>query len=78
MQKLRQWVEVVWKLSGGGWLLSIVQASFWRYNFFFVLRYFLISIWRESLCRMAKMTNTKFEVEKFNGKNSFELWKLKM
>ena len=27
---------------------------------------------------MAKMTNTKFEVEKFTGKNNFALWKLKV
>jgi hypothetical protein len=27
---------------------------------------------------MAKMTNSKFKVEKFNGKNNFKLWKLKM
>lgn len=26
---------------------------------------------------MAKISNAKFEVEKFNGKNNFELWKLK-
>ena len=24
------------------------------------------------------MSDTKFEIEKFNGKNNFELWKLKM
>lgn len=27
---------------------------------------------------MEKMSSTKFEIEKFNGKNNFELWKLKM
>jgi hypothetical protein len=27
---------------------------------------------------MEKMKNTRFEVEKFNGNNNFELWKLKM
>jgi hypothetical protein len=27
---------------------------------------------------MAKMQSSKFEVEKFSGKNKFELWKLKM
>jgi hypothetical protein len=27
---------------------------------------------------MAKMQSSKFEVEKFNGKRNFELWKLKM
>ena len=27
---------------------------------------------------MAKMTNTKFEVDKFTGKNNFSLWKLKV
>ena len=27
---------------------------------------------------MAKVQSSKFEVEKFNGKNKFELWKLKM
>jgi hypothetical protein len=27
---------------------------------------------------MAKMQSSKFEVEKFSGKNNFELWKLKM
>jgi hypothetical protein len=27
---------------------------------------------------MAKMQSLKFEVEKFSGKNNFELWKLKM
>ena len=27
---------------------------------------------------MAKMTNAKFEVEKFTGKNNFALWKLKV
>jgi len=27
---------------------------------------------------MAKMQSLKFEIEKFNGKNNFELWKLKM
>jgi hypothetical protein len=26
----------------------------------------------------AKVLSVKFEVEKFNGKSSFELWKLKM
>ena len=24
------------------------------------------------------MSSTKFEIEKFNGKNNFDLWKLKM
>jgi hypothetical protein len=33
---------------------------------------------RRSLCRVMKMTNTKFKVDIFNGKNNFELWKLKM
>ena len=27
---------------------------------------------------MAKMTNARFEVEKFTGKNNFSLWKLKV
>jgi hypothetical protein len=27
---------------------------------------------------MAKVQSSKFEVEKFNGKTNFELWKLKM
>jgi hypothetical protein len=27
---------------------------------------------------MEKVQSSKFEVEKFNGKNNFELWKLKM
>ena len=27
---------------------------------------------------MTKMQSLKFEVEKFNGKSNFELWKLKM
>ena len=27
---------------------------------------------------MARVQSSKFEVEKFSGKNSFELWKLKM
>ena len=27
---------------------------------------------------MAKMSSSKFEIEKFSGKNNFELWKLKM
>jgi hypothetical protein len=27
---------------------------------------------------MAKVQSSKFEVEKFNDKNNFELWKLKM
>jgi hypothetical protein len=27
---------------------------------------------------MAKMQSSKFEVEKFSGKNNFALWKLKM
>ena len=27
---------------------------------------------------MEKLSNAKFEVETFNGKNSFELWKVKM
>ena len=27
---------------------------------------------------MAKLTNTRFEVEKFNRKNNFSLWKLKV
>lgn len=27
---------------------------------------------------MEKMTNTRFEVEKFNDQNNFELWKLKV
>jgi hypothetical protein len=27
---------------------------------------------------MEKMMNARFEVEKFNGKNNFELWKLKV
>jgi hypothetical protein len=30
------------------------------------------------LWRMVKMMNSRFEVEKFNGKNNFELWKLKV
>jgi hypothetical protein len=42
--------------------------------------FFQIDIWRECVGRelMAKMTNAKFKVEKMNGKNNFELWKLKM
>jgi hypothetical protein len=28
--------------------------------------------------QMAKMQSSKFEVEKFSGKNNFELWNLKM
>jgi hypothetical protein len=28
--------------------------------------------------QMVKVSNAKFEVEKFNGKNNFKLWKLKM
>jgi hypothetical protein len=28
--------------------------------------------------QMAKMQSAKFEIEKFNGKNNFELWKVKM
>jgi hypothetical protein len=27
---------------------------------------------------MEKMQSAKFEIEKFNGKNNFELWKVKM
>ena len=27
---------------------------------------------------MEKMTNAKFEVDKFTGKNNFALWKLKV
>jgi hypothetical protein len=27
---------------------------------------------------MENMTSAKFEIVKFNGKNNFELWKLKM
>jgi hypothetical protein len=27
---------------------------------------------------MAKVTSAKFEIEKCNGKNNFQLWKLKM
>ena len=27
---------------------------------------------------MAKMSSSKFEIEKFSGKNNFELWKIKM
>ena len=27
---------------------------------------------------MEKMSSSKFEIEKFSGKNNFELWKLKM
>lgn len=27
---------------------------------------------------MVKVSNARFEVDKFNGKNNFELWKLKM
>jgi hypothetical protein len=27
---------------------------------------------------MEKVKSSKFEVEKFNGKNKFELWNLKM
>jgi hypothetical protein len=27
---------------------------------------------------MKKISNAKFEVNKFNGKNNFDLWKLKM
>ena len=27
---------------------------------------------------MAKMQGVKFEIEKFNGSNNFELWKVKM
>lgn len=27
---------------------------------------------------MVKIMNIKFEVEKFNGKNNFQLWKLNM
>ena len=27
---------------------------------------------------MAKMSSSKFEIEKFSGKNNFELWKLKI
>jgi hypothetical protein len=28
--------------------------------------------------RMEKTTNTRFKVDKFNGKNNFELWKLEI
>jgi hypothetical protein len=41
----------------------------------------IFSLFEEScVCKelMAKMTSAKFEIEKFNGKNNFELWKLKM
>jgi hypothetical protein len=27
---------------------------------------------------MEKMQSAKFEIEKFNGKNNFEIWKVKM
>ena len=27
---------------------------------------------------MVKNKNAKFEIEKFNGKNNFEIWKVKM
>jgi hypothetical protein len=27
---------------------------------------------------MAKTQSSKFEIEKFNGKNNFEIWKVKM
>ena len=27
---------------------------------------------------MAKKQNSRFEIEKFNGKNNFEIWKVKM
>jgi predicted enzyme involved in methoxymalonyl-ACP biosynthesis len=27
---------------------------------------------------MAKNQSAKFEIEKFNGKNNFEIWKVKM
>jgi hypothetical protein len=27
---------------------------------------------------MKKMESAKFEIEKFNGKNNFEIWKVKM
>jgi hypothetical protein len=27
---------------------------------------------------MVKNQNAKFEIEKFNGKNNFEIWKVKM
>jgi hypothetical protein len=27
---------------------------------------------------MKKMQSAKFEIEKFNGKNNFEIWKVKM
>jgi hypothetical protein len=27
---------------------------------------------------MAKTQSAKFEIEKFNGKNNFEIWKVKM
>jgi predicted enzyme involved in methoxymalonyl-ACP biosynthesis len=28
--------------------------------------------------KMAKTQSAKFEIEKFNGKNNFEIWKVKM
>jgi hypothetical protein len=30
------------------------------------------------LCQWKKVQSSKFEVEKFSGKNNFELWNLKM
>ena len=30
------------------------------------------------LIQMAKTQSAQFEIEKFNGKNNFEIWKVKM
>jgi len=37
-----------------------------------------VRVWCVTQHQMTKISNAKFEVDKFNGKNNFELWKLKM
>jgi hypothetical protein len=46
----------------GPWILQIVNSGVC--SFMFPL--------------MKKMQSAKFEIEKFNGKNNFEIWKVKM
>ena len=36
------------------------------------------SLIRKNKIIFSTISSTKFEIEKFNGKNNFELWKLKM
>jgi hypothetical protein len=60
-------------------LLKITQDYFFTFYFFkgpWILQTVVFVSFMFPL--MKKMQSAKFEIEKFNGKNNFEIWKVKM